>query len=440
VDANYGYAESGDVRIAYAVIGEGEIDLVVVPGLISHLDLYLSPPASHLFERLARFSRVIIFDKRGTGMSDPVTEVPTLETRMDDLKAVTDAVGSERPVLFGISEGGPTALLYAVTYPERVASLVLYGAMARSTWAPDYPWANTADAMLEATVEFILPHWAQGITVEDASPSNADDPGEREWYTRLERMGSSPAMLAALFAMFMDIDVRGIVADVGVPTLILHRHGDRRVNVRNGRWLAEHVPGARYVELEGSDHSPITNPDQIVDEVEEFVTGNPVRGDIDRVLATVMFTDLVGSTARAAELGDHRWRELLMSLQETIRAELARFRGTEVKTIGDGFLATFDGPVRAVTCGRAIVDKVRSLGMDVRVGLHAGEVEVMGDDVGGIAVHIAARVGALAAAGEVLVSETVKGIVAGSGLTFADRGDHELKGVPDRWRLFAAAG
>ena len=221
---------------------------------------------------------------------------------------------------------------------------------------------------------------------------------------------------------------------------LLHRRGDRRVNVRNGRWLAEHVPRARYVELEGSDHSPITNPDQIVDEVEEFVTGNPILADVERVLATVMFTDLVESTARAAQLGDHRWRELLVSLQETIRAELGRFRGTEVKTIGDGFLATFDGPVRAVKCGRAIVDKVRSLGMDVRVGLHTGEVEIMGEDIGGIAVHIAARVGALAAAGEVLVSETVKGIVAGSGLVFTDRGDHELKGVPDRWRLFAAAG
>ena len=440
MDAKYGYAESGDVRIAYAVVGDGAIDVVVVPGLLSHLDLFLSPPASRLFERLARFSRVIIFDKRGTGMSDPVTEVPTLETRMDDLEAVTDAVGSERPVLFGVSEGGPTALLYAVTYPERVASLILYSAMARSTWAEDYPWSNTAEAMLEATAEFVLPYWGQGITAEDGSPSNADEPGVREWYARLERMGASPAMLYALFAMFVDIDVRAIVPNVRIPSLILQRRGDRRVNVRNGRWLAEHLPGARYVELDGIDHSPISNPDQIVDEIEEFVTGNPVQADIDRVLATVMFTDVVGSTARAAKLGDQRWRELLVSMQETIRAELGRFRGIEVKTIGDGFLATFDGPVRALKCGSAIVGKVRSLGMEVRVGIHTGELEVMGEDVGGIAVHIAARVGALAAPGEVLVSETVKGIVAGSGLTFTDRGDHELKGVPDRWRLFAATG
>jgi len=440
VDANYGYAESGDVRIAYAVVGGGELDIIVVPGLISHLDLYLSPPASHFFERLARFSRVITFDKRGTGMSDPVTEVPTLETRMDDLKAVTDAVGSERPILLGISEGGATALLYAVTHPARVTSLVIYGAMARSTWAPDYPWTSTAEAMLEATAEFIFPYWGQGITAEDASPSDADEPGVREWYGRLERMGASPAMLFALFTMFLDIDVRGIVPNVRVPTLILHRRGDRRVNVRNGRWLAEHLPGGRYVELQGIDHSPITNPDQILDEIEEFVTGSPAPVDANRILATVMFTDLVASTARASQLGDHRWRDLLESLQQAIRAELVRFRGTEVKTIGDGFVATFDGPVRAVRCGHAIVDKVRSLGMDVRVGLHTGELEVMGEDVGGIAVHIAARVGALAAPGEVLVSETVKGIVAGSGLTFTDRGDHELKGVPDRWRLFAAAG
>ena len=440
MDATYGYAESGDVRIAYAVVGEGPVDVVVVPGLLSHLDLYLSPPASHIFERLARFSRVITFDKRGTGLSDPVGEVPTLETRMDDLKAVADAVGSERPVVFAVSEGGPAALLYAVTHPERVASLVLYGAMARSTWAPDYPFAYNAEAMMEATAEFIAPYWGQGVTADDASPSNADDPGVRDWYARLERMGASPAMLSALFAMFLDIDVRDIVANVRVPTLILHRRGDRRVNVRHARWLAEHLPGARYVELDGSDHAPITDPDQIMDEVEEFVTGHPALADVDRVLATVMFTDLVGSTARAAELGDHRWRELLESVQQTIRAELGRFRGTEVKTTGDGFLATFDGPVRAVHCGRAVVERVSSLGMEVRVGLHTGELEVMGEDVGGIAVHIAARVGALATPGEVLVSETVKGIVAGSGLTFTDRGEHELKGVPDRWRLFGAAG
>jgi pimeloyl-ACP methyl ester carboxylesterase len=440
VNATYGYATSGDVRIAYAVMGSGDVDIVVVPGLISHLDLYLSPPASRIFERLATFSRVIAFDKRGTGLSDPVTDVPTLEDRMEDLKAVTDAAGSERPVLFGISEGGTTALLYAVTYPERITSLVLYGAMARSTWAPDYPWANTAEAMIEASEELIAPYWGQGVTADDASPSDADEPDVREWYARIERMGASPSMLLALFSMFLDIDVRGIVPNVAVPALILHRRGDRRSNVRNGRWLAENLPGARYVELDGIDHSPVTNADQILDEVETFVTGRRAFVDVDRVLATVMFTDLVASTERAAKLGDHRWRELLESLQTTIRAELARFRGNEVKTTGDGFLATFDGPVRAVRCGRAIVDAVKSLGMDVKVGLHTGEIEVMGEDVGGIAVHIASRVGALAAPGEVLVSETVKGIVAGSGLTFTDQGERELKGVPERWRLFAAAG
>jgi pimeloyl-ACP methyl ester carboxylesterase len=438
MDPQFGYAKSeGGIQIAYAVLGDGETDLVFAPGMVSHLELYHSPPASYFFERLSTLGRVITFDKRGTGLSDPVTEVPTLEVRMEDLKAVMDAAGSERPVIVGLSEGGSTALLFAATYPERVSSLVLYGATARTTWAPDYPWPNTKEAMLESAVELITPYWGQGAILETTAPSLADDPEARAWWARLERMGTSPAMLAFLYAMYLDVDVRGILPLVRTPTLVLHRRGDRTVNVRNARWLAEQLPNAHYVELEGIDHAPIADPDQILDEIELFVTGRPAPVDADRVLATVMFTDLVSSTARAAEVGDKRWREVLQKQQQIVRAQLARFRGVEIKTTGDGFLATFDGPVRAIRCGRAIIDEVGQAGLEIRVGLHTGEIERMGGDVGGIAVHIASRVGALAGAAEVLVSETVKGIVAGSGIVFADRGTHTLKGVPDEWRLFS---
>jgi class 3 adenylate cyclase len=371
-------------------------------------------------------------------MSDPVTEAPTLEVRVEDLRAVMDAAGSERAVIFGLSEGGSTALLFAATHPERVSSLVLYGAAARSTWAPDHPWQNTREALLESGVELIIPHWGEGALVEASAPSLADDDEARAWYARIERMGASPAMLGYLFAMFLDIDVRGVVPHVHAPTLLLHRRADTMVNVRNARWLAEHLPNVRYVELDGTDHAPLTDPDQILDEVELFLTGRPAEVAVDRVLATVMFTDIVSSTEHAARVGDKQWRAVLENQQRVVRAEIARYRGVEIKTTGDGFLATFDGPVRAIACGRTIIDALRSAGLEVRVGLHTGEVERMGDDVGGLAVHIASRVCGLAGAGEVLVSETVKGIVAGSGIGFEERGEHDLKGVPERWRLFAA--
>jgi len=291
--------------------------------------------------------------------------------------------------------------------------------------------------MREAAVEFITPYWGQGALIDTSAPSLADDPDAREWFARMERMGTSPAMLRFLYAMYLEIDVRRVLPLVHAPTLVLHRRGDRVVNVRNARWLAEQLPNARYVELEGADHVPLADPDQILDEIELFVTGKPAPVDVDRVLATVMFTDLVSSTARAAKLGDKRWREVLEKEQRIVRAQLARFRGDEIKTTGDGFLATFDGPVRAIKCGSAIISEVGKAGLEVRVGLHTGEIERMGDDVGGIAVHIASRVGGLAGGSEVLVSETVRGIVAGSGIAFADRGTHALKGVPDEWRLFA---
>jgi pimeloyl-ACP methyl ester carboxylesterase/class 3 adenylate cyclase len=433
------YAKSGDVHIAYQVVGDGPMDLVLVPGFTSHLDMAWEPPMEHVTQRLASFSRLILFDKRGTGLSDPIDEPPPLEVRMDDVRAVMDAAGSERAALLGNSEGGAMALLFAATYPERTRALVTWGAMARTTYAPDYAFAPTYEAYSESASELILPYWGGDMAAEMYTPSRADDSTLRAWQAKQGRLGASPGMLLKIVAMYLDVDVREAAATVAVPTLVIHAHGDYIVNVRHGRWLAEHIPGAKYVELPGIDHFIwITDPDRVIDEIQEFLTGVRPVTEPDRVLATVMFTDIVSSTERAAELGDHRWHEVLDLHHAAIRKELDRFRGVEVKTTGDGFLATFDGPARAIRCGRAIVDAVRPLGLAVKVGVHSGEVERMGSDVAGIAVHIASRVGALAAPGEVLVSETVKGLVAGSGIAFTERGEHELKGVPDRWRLFAA--
>jgi pimeloyl-ACP methyl ester carboxylesterase len=395
------------------------------------------PLGARFAERLASFSRLIIFDKRGTGLSDPVVGAPTLEERMDDVRAVMDAAVSERATLFGISEGAPMSLLFAATYPQRTNALILYGGMARTTEAEDYPFSAPADALMEssaAMAEFI----GEGIMLEVMAPSIVDVPGAREMFARFQRYAATPAMMMQLFAMFLDIDVRSILPSIHVPTLVLHRRGDRAVNRRAGKWMADRIPGARYVELPGIDHSPFAgDTDALLDEVEEFLTGARRAPEVDRVLATVMFTDIVGSTEKAAALGDMLWREVLERHQTLVRKELDRFRGREIKTLGDGNIATFDGPARAIRCGTAIAETSRAAGLEVRVGLHTGEVEVMGDDVGGIAVHIAARVGALAGTGEVLVSGTVKDLVVGSGIRFTGRGSHRLKGVPDEWSLFA---
>jgi pimeloyl-ACP methyl ester carboxylesterase len=424
------------------VVGDGPIDLVLVLGFATHLELqWESPPQARLFERLSSFSRLIIFDKRGTGLSDPVTEVPTLEQRVDDVRAVLDAVGSERAALLGISEGGPMSVLFAATHPERATALVLYGAMGRTTEAPDYPWASPAEALRESAAEFIVPYWGQNAEgmIELFAPSLGTDPQEMELTARMERSAASPSMVQQIFEMFLDIDVRAILPTIQVPTLVVHRRGDRVVNWRAGEELAAQIPGARYVELPGIDHLPWAGDQEaVLGEIEEFLTGARSVAEPDRVLATVMFTDIVGSTERAAELGDASWRELLAAHQAAVRRELERFRGREVKTLGDGYLATFDGPARAIRCGGEIAETARSAGLEVRVGLHSGEVEVMEEDVGGIAVHIAARVGALAGAGEVLVTSTVKDLVAGSGIQFTDRGAKQLKGISDEWRLFAA--
>jgi class 3 adenylate cyclase/alpha-beta hydrolase superfamily lysophospholipase len=435
-----GYAKSGDVHVAYRVLGEGPMDLVIVPGFVSHLEIMWENPGIRRFgERLGRIARVIVFDKRGTGMSDPVEGVPTLEDRMDDVRAVMDAAGCERAALMGFSEGAPMSILFAATYPERTIALALCGGMARSTWAPDYPWASPREALLESAAEFMAPYWGTGENAEIFAPSIAGDPGVREWWGRLQRISVSPAMMFKLVDMFLDIDVRDVLPLVQAPTLVLHRHGDRVVNVGAGRWLAEHIKGARFVELPGIDHVAWSGDvDAIVGEVEEFLTGTrgPSPEERERVLATVMFTDLVASTERAAALGDRRWRDLLESYYRVVRRQLERFRGREVKTIGDGFLACFDGPARAIRSAEQIVSEVRDVGLEVRAGLHTGECELIGDDVGGIAVHIGARVASLAAPGHVLVSSTVKDLVAGSGIEFADAGSHILKGVPGEWRLF----
>src|SRR3982751_4944806 len=369
------YARSGDASIAYQVVGEGPIDVVLVLGFATHLDLQWEMPAfARFFERLSSFSRLIVFDKRGTGLSDPVADAPTLEERVDDVRAVMDAAGSERAALFGISEGGPMSVLFAATHPERVTALVLHGAMGRTTWAPDYPWAVPAEALRESAAEFIAPFWGEetDAMLELFAPSFAGDPSAVEFTAKMERYAASPGMVQQIFEMFLDIDVRDVLPAIHVPTLVLHRRGDRVVNRRAGEELAAQIPGARYVELPGADHLPWAgDPEDVLGEIEEFLTGARSTPEPDRVLATVMFTDIVASTERATQLGDSRWRELLAAHQMAVRRELTRFRGHDVKTLGDGYLATFDGPARAIRCGRAIAETARSTGLDVRIGLHS---------------------------------------------------------------------
>ena len=434
------YAKSGDVNIAYQVVGAGPRDLVLVPGWVSNIEVFWEEPGlSRFLRRLASFSRLILFDKRGTGLSDRVTDLPTLETRMDDVRAVMDAVGSERAALLGYSEGGPMCALFAATYPARTSALIMIGSYGRRTWAPEYPWGPTPE-QLEDFFRMCEREWGGPVGLEARGPSVARDERFRQWWARLLRMGASPGANLALLRMNAEVDVRHVLPAVRVPTLILHSVGDRALDVRASRYMAERIPGAKYVELPGDDHLPwLSDADAILDEVEEFLTGVRHGPEPDRVLATVMFTDIVGATERAVALGDRRWRDLLDAHHGLVRRELTRLRGHEVDTTGDGFLATFDGPARAIRCACAISDGARQLGLEIRAGLHTGECELIGNKVGGIAVHIGARVAASAAPGEVLVSSTVKDLVAGSGLRFSDRGVHTLKGVPGEWRLFAAA-
>jgi len=432
------YAKSGDVNIAYQMAGEGPIDLVLVPGFVSHLDVDWDDVAhAHFLRRLASFSRLIRFDKRGTGLSDRPGGLPDLETRMGDVRAVMDAAGSERAALFGYSEGGPMCVLFAATYPDMTSALVLYGTYAKRQDPDDeYPWAQTREAR-QSYAEQVEADWGWEADMRRMCPG-ADETMARWWAARA-RAAASPGAARDLILMNSLIDVRHVLPTVQVPTLVLHRTGDRDSHVEEGRYVADHVPGARFVELSGDDHVPWIDADQVVDEVEEFVTGVRPSPEPDRVLATVLFTDLVESTKRAAELGDRRWRELLEAHHAAVRQELARFRGREIDTAGDGFLATFDGPARAIRAACAIRDTIRTLGLELRAGLHTGECELMNGKVGGIAVHTGARVAAQAEAGEVLVSSTVRDLVAGSGIAFEERGERELKGVGS-WRLYSVVG
>jgi pimeloyl-ACP methyl ester carboxylesterase len=433
------YVKSGEVHIAYQVLGDGPIDLLWVPGFVSHLEYdWEHPRPARFFRRLASFSRLIRFDKRGTGLSDRVA-IPTLEERMDDVRAVLDATGSSRAALIGVSEGGPMSLLYAATYPERTSALVLYGSYARRAWAPDHPFGVTSERM-RGILETLEKDWGASVAMEIWSPSMLGDDAYKQWRATYLRLAASPGAAISVMRMNMEIDARHVLPAIGVPTLVLHRTGDRLTPVDQARHMAKHIRCAKLVELPGEDHTPwVGDTDALLDEIEEFLTGIRHGPEPDRILATVLFTDIVGSTKRAVELGDRDWGELLEQHHAIVRRQLARFRGHEVNIAGDGFLATFDGPGRAIRCAVSICREVRSLGIDVRAGLHSGECQVEDSKVEGIAVHIGSRVAATAKPGEVLVSSTVKDLVVGSGIAFEDRGMHALKGVPGEWHLFAVA-
>jgi len=437
------FAQSGEVNIAYQVIGSGPIDLVFVMGWVSNIDEFWTEPSwAHFLERLAKFSRLILFDKRGTGLSDRVDEknLPTLEMRMDDVRAVMDACGSRRAALFGISEGGPMCALFAATYPERTAALVTFGTYVKSQRAPDYPWGRTDEEWM-AWMELLGQQWGKGpVGIETRIPSKLNDERFREWWTRYLVRSATPKTVLALTRMNALIDVRAALPAISAPTLIMHRTADRALPIDGSRYMARHIRGARFVELPGNDHLPWTSDvEPVLATMEEFLTGTTHVVEPDRVLATVMFADIASSTERAAALGDRAWRGQLEQFYGLVRGQLERHRGREIDTAGDGYFATFDGPARGVRCAQAITREVKQLGLDVRAGLHTGEVEVLGEKVSGIAVHIGARIAGKAAPGEVIVSNTVKDLVAGSGLRFEDRGTHTLKGVPGDWRLYLAA-
>ena len=434
------YARSGDVSIAYQVVGEGPFDLVYVPGWVSNVELMWDEPDYTAFlERLASFSRLIIFDKRGTGLSDPVPldQLPTLEQRMDDVRAVMDAVGSDRAALLGHSEGGNMCVLFSATYPDRTTALVLVGCYAKRIRSDDYPWAPTVEDRARE-IEQTEATWGSPEAFRELAPSKANDEAFERWVGRYLRQSASPKAAAALLRMNTQIDVREVLPAIRVPTILIYRTDDADVHVDEGRYIAERIPGARFVEVPGADHSMWTgDATAILDEIEEFLTGVRRGPEPDRVLATVLFTDVVGSTELATRLGDRAWRDLLGRHHAAVRRELERWRGREVDTAGDGFLATFDGPARAIRCAAAVVDAIRGFGMEIRAGVHTGEVEVSNGDLRGIAVHIGSRVAGLAGPGEVLVSRTVADLVAGSGIVLAERGEHELKGVSGTWLVYA---
>ena len=434
------YAKSGDLDIAYQVLGDGPLDLVVVPPGFSVMEPSWHWPAlADSWRALARFSRVILLDKRGTGLSDRVTGVPTLEERMDDVRAVMDAAGSTRAALLGGSEACPIASLFAATYPQRVVALVLVNGWVKWSASPDLCPA-VSDEVEQLMFDYLERGWGRGLAGEQLfAPSLAGEPGSRDLVGRFERMAGTPNAMRQLMVMNRQLDVRRVLSSISAPTLIVHRRDDRVAPVEHGRYYAEKIAGAKYVELPGEDHWWWTGPDHeaVGAEIEEFLTGQRPAPQLDRVLKTVLFTDIVESTQRAVQLGDRRWRELLDQHDATVRNALTRFQGEEIKTTGDGFLAAFDGPARAIRCAQTITQEARRLGLDVRAGLHTGECEVRGSDLAGIAVHTGARVAALAGPGETLVTSTVRDLVAGSSISFVDWGTRPLKGVPGEWQILA---
>jgi class 3 adenylate cyclase/pimeloyl-ACP methyl ester carboxylesterase len=435
------YARSGEASIAYQVVGDGQLDMLFLTGWVTQLEQLWEAPANRRFlERLATFGRLIMFDSRGTGLSERVLATYTIEQEARDALAVLDAAGSERAALFTYAQGGLVGTQLAAEHPERIGALIMYASIARTSWAPDYHWAMTSEER-EALSERNIATWgeANSDAMSAWAPTMASDPALVTWFARMQRLAASPGEARVITKAMVDVDVRHLLPRIRVPTLVMHRPNELVWDVRHSRYLAANIQGARYVELEGIDSFPfIGDSDAIVEEVQEFLTGVRSGGELTRSLLTVMFTDIVDATAHAARVGDKRWRDLLAHHDRDVREELARFGGREVKTVGDGFLATFDGPPStALRSALAITVAARLLGVEVRVGMHTGECELIGDDVGGMAVHIASRVSALAGAGEVLVSGTVFGTVVGGPFTFEDRGRHELKGVPGQWPLFA---
>lgn len=440
MDSRTRYALSGDLHIAYHAAGGGP-DLLYVPTWVSQVEeLAAEPRMAAFIERLCTFSRLISFDRRGSGLSDPVIGAPALEEQIDDILAVMEAVGSQRTALVASLEGGPLAMTFAASHPKKVSALILYATFARTRWAEDYDFVPR-DSERSDRLDGVIAQWGRGGIPMALAPSRAGDPAFEQWAGRMERYAASPGTIRRMFEAIGQTDVRHVLPAISVPTLVMHRRDDQFLRIEHSRYLAEHIPGARFVELEGSD-SLFSEGDSeaVLGEIEEMVTGQRTSLVPERVLATVLFTDIVDSTSTAAGMGDARWRGVLESHDQLARTEVLRHRGKLIKSTGDGVLATFDGPARAIRAATALRQRASGLGVQIRAGLHTGECEMMGDDVGGLAVHIGARVMGTAAAGEVMVSSTVKDLVAGSGIDFAGRGAHELRGVPGSWQLFAVNG
>jgi pimeloyl-ACP methyl ester carboxylesterase len=431
------YTRCGSINIAYQVVGDGPIDVVLVPGWISNIEVFWEEPSlARFMRRLAGFSRLILFDKRGTGLSDRPTDTPTLEERMEDLRAVMNAVGSTSAAVVGYSEGACMCALFAATYPEKARALVMMGGYPRRTRTADFPIGPPPEE-IDAFIGAIEANWGTPFAIDIRAPSKIGNEEFRAWWARLLRMSASPAAATALTRANMDIDIREVLPTIRIPSLVIHATGDRTVPIEGSRYMAARIPGARLVEVDSEDHLPfLDGSDQILEAIEVFLTGTKPAAPSDRRLCTIMFTDIVGSTGLLVEKGDRQWQDLLARHNHSIRVGLSEFKGKEVNTTGDGFVAIFDGPARAIQCASSIVRSTQALGIDVRVGLHTGECEFRDDEISGLALHIAARISDIAPPHEVLVSRTVRDLVAGSGLQFQAFGTHALRGIPDEWQLY----